>query len=131
MHPFQDVVGNHGALLPVIVVRVLDMINAKVVKATNPDGIKQQYSPCLGNERDLDGVKAETDRFARTKNSTKHANIMRELLGGVCDRANPVIDDVMPELLRASSSVPEKMTVWSLPHKVSGGTHRKYPVQHE
>lgn len=101
MHPFQDVVRNHGTLLPVVVVRVFDMVNAKVVETTNADGIKQQYAPCFGNERDLNGVKAETDGFACAEDSTKHANIMRELLGGVCDRANPVVDDIMPELLRA------------------------------
>lgn len=108
MHPFQDVVRNHGPLLPVVVVRILDMINAKVVKATNADDIKQQYAPGLGNERDLNGVKAETDRFARTKDSTKHANVMRELLRRVCDCADPVVDDIVPELLRASPSAPDK-----------------------
>lgn len=120
MHPFQDVVRDYGTLLPVVVIRILDMINAKVVKAANADGVKQQYAPCLGNERNLDGVKAETDGFACTKNSTKHANIMRELLRRVCDRANPVVDDVMPELLRRSSSAPDKMTVQVLPVVMRG-----------
>lgn len=112
MHTFQDVVRDHSTLLPVVVVRILDVINAKVVKTTNADGIKQQYAPCFGNERDLSGVEAETDSFARTKDSTKHANVMRELLRGVCYRANPVVDDIVPELLRASPSAPEQMTVF-------------------
>lgn len=82
-----------------IVVRVLDMVNTKVVKATNSDGIEQQYAPCFSNERDLDRVETETDRFSCSKDSTKDANVMRELLRRVRDCANPIIDDVMPELL--------------------------------
>lgn len=87
-----------------VVVRVLDMVNTEVVKAANADDIEQQYAPRLRDERDLDGVETEADGFPCAEDSTEHANVMRELLRGVCDGANPVIDDVMPELLRVSPS---------------------------
>lgn len=87
-----------------VVVRVFDMINTKVVKAANTDDIEQQYPPRLSNERDLDGVETEADRFPCTEDSTEYPDVMCELLRRVCDCANPVIDDIMPELLTDSPS---------------------------
>lgn len=40
MHSFQDVIGNHSTLLPVVVVRIVDMINAKIVEIANADSIE-------------------------------------------------------------------------------------------
>lgn len=90
---------NHGTFLPMVVVRLLDVVNTKVVKATYSDGIEQQYASCLGNKRDFNGVETETDRFSCSEDSPEDSNVMRELLRRVRDCANPVIDDIMPELL--------------------------------
>lgn len=90
---------NHGTFLPVVVVRLLDVVNTKIVKATYSDGIEQQYAPCLSNKRDLDGVETKTDRFSCSKDSPEDANVMRELLRRVRDCTDPIIDDIMPELL--------------------------------
>lgn len=98
-------VWNHGPFLPVVVIRLLDVVNAKVVKATYSDGIEQQYASCLGNKRDLDGVETETDRFSCSENSPKDTNVMRELLRRVRDCANPVIDDIMPKLLEVHGQI--------------------------
>lgn len=82
-----------------VVIRLLDVVNTKVEEATYSDGIEQQYAPCLSNKWDLDGVETETNRFSCSEDSPEDANVMRELLRRVRDCANPVIDDVVPELL--------------------------------
>lgn len=92
-------VGYNGTLLLVIVVRVLHMIDTKIVERGNTHDIEQQDATGFSNEGDLDAVEAEANSLTRAEHTTENSDVMREFLWGVCERAYPVIHDVVPELL--------------------------------
>lgn len=97
--PFENVVWNDGALLVVVVVGVLDVVDAKVVETSNADNVEEEDAAGFGQEGDLDRVETEADGFTCAQDTTEDADIVGELLWRVGDGSNPVVDDVVPQLL--------------------------------
>jgi hypothetical protein len=91
-------VRHNSTLLNVVVVCVLNVVNAKVVKDTYTDNVEEQNAARFRDIRYFDRVKTENDRLTSTEYTSEHTNVVRELLGRVCECANPVVYDVVPKL---------------------------------
>lgn len=73
----QNMFRHHRALLTLDIISILNMIDPQVVKARYTDGVEEQYPARLCEERDLDGVEAETDGFSRAENAAEDADVVR------------------------------------------------------
>lgn len=91
---------NNGTLFVFIVVRICHMIETKIIKDGYADGVEQEDAAGFGNERDLYRVKPKAQCFTCTKNAAKDANVVSELSWVVGHGSEPVVYDVVPELLR-------------------------------
>jgi hypothetical protein len=89
---------DHSSLFNVIVVRILDVIDSQVIEHAYTNDVEEQDTARFCDVGYLDRVQAEDNRFARTKDTPKDTNVVDEFLRRVCERADPVIDDVVPKL---------------------------------
>ena len=94
----QNMVRDHRALLLVVVVRILDVIDAQVEKHSHAYDVEEQDPARFRDERYLDAVEPEANGLAGTQDSPENSYVVGEFLGRVGERADPVVNDVVPQL---------------------------------
>jgi len=65
-----------SALLILSIVRILDIVDPKIVKARHTNSVEKQDTAGFTKVWDLDGVEAETDGFSSAEDAAEDADVV-------------------------------------------------------
>lgn len=86
------------AFFNVVIVRILDAIDAQIVEDTNADDVEEKYAARFCDIRNFDRIETEYDGFASSEDASKDSDVVSKFLRGIGERTDPVVNDVVPEL---------------------------------
>jgi hypothetical protein len=72
----QNVIRDNGALLILSIIRVLYVVDTKVVEARNADGVEKEDTASFAQVGDFDGVETKADGFAGAEHAAEDADIV-------------------------------------------------------